>query len=236
MQITICEFIECMWMKEFEVCYGNFLYMASGFVEWREKNDASSAWIKSPLILVPVSLMLESLNAPYVLKKYEDDVVVNPTLAYLFERDYGITLPSFDPEEQSINEFMDEMEKLVDRRGWRIVRENSIGLVSFLKINMYKDLCNNEEGVKSNPIIRAFAGEKSTLSDIPEELYNYNHDSIPAMETYQVVNADSSQQDAILLAQKGISFVMQGPPGTGKSQTITNIIAQGLADGKSIRS
>lgn len=212
----------------------NILYMVSGFVEWREKNDVSSAWIKSPLILVPVSLMLESLNAPYVLKKYDEDIVVNPTLSYLFERDYGITLPSFDPEEQSINEFMDEMEKLVDRRGWRIVRENSIGLVSFLKINMYKDLCNNEEDVKNNPIIRAFAGEKHTLSDIPEELYNYNHDSKPAMETYQVVNADSSQQDAILLSQKGISFVMQGPPGTGKSQTITNIIAQGLADGKRI--
>lgn len=212
----------------------NILYMVSGFVEWREKNDATSAWIKSPLILVPVSLILESLNAPYVLKKYEDDVVVNPTLAYLFERDYGITLPSFELEEQSINEFMDEMEKLVDRRGWRIIRENSIGLVSFLKLNMYKDLCNNEEDVKSNPIIRAFAGEKSSLSDIPEELYNYNHDSIPAMETYQVVNADSSQQDAILLSQKGVSFVMQGPPGTGKSQTITNIIAQGLADGKRI--
>ena len=104
----------------------NILYMVSGFVEWREKNDASSAWIKSPLILVPVSLMLESLNAPYVLKKYEDDVVVNPTLAYLFERDYGITLPSFDPEEQSINEFMDEMEKLVDRRGWRIIKSQLV--------------------------------------------------------------------------------------------------------------
>lgn len=212
----------------------NILYMVSGFVEWREKNDESSAWIKSPLILVPVSLVLESLNAPYVLKKYEDDIVVNPTLAYLFDRDYGISLPSFDPEEQSINEFMDEMEKLVDRRGWRIVRENSIGLVSFLKINMYKDLCNNEEEVKSNPIIRAFAGDKSSLLDIPEELFDYDHDSVPAIENYQVVNADSSQQDAILLSQKGVSFVMQGPPGTGKSQTITNIIAQGLADGKRI--
>lgn len=212
----------------------NILYLVSGFVEWREKSDTTAAWIKSPLILAPVSLILESINAPYVLKKYEDDIVVNPTLAYLFERDYGITLPLFDSEEQSINGFMDEMEKLVDKRGWRIVRENSIGLVSFLKINMYKDLCNNEESVKSNPIIRAFAGEKSSLSDISKELYNFNHDSIPAIENYQVVNADSSQQDAILLSQKGVSFVMQGPPGTGKSQTITNIIAQGLADGKKI--
>lgn len=212
----------------------NILYLVSGFVEWKEKNDTSSPWIKSPLILVPVSLVLESINTPYILKKYDDDIVVNPTLAYLFERDYGITLPTFDPDEESLNEFMNSMEKLVDRKGWRVIRENSLGLVSFLKINMYKDLCNNEDNVKSNPIIRAFAGEDSDLDEIPEELYNYDHDSIPSIDTYQVVNADSSQQDAILLSQKGVSFVMQGPPGTGKSQTITNIIAQGLADGKRI--
>jgi hypothetical protein len=63
--------------------------MVVGFVEWREKNTSDATWIKSPLILVPVLLVLESLNAPYILKKYEDDIVVNPTLAYLFERDYG---------------------------------------------------------------------------------------------------------------------------------------------------
>ena len=212
----------------------NILYLVSGFVEWKEKNDTSAPWIKSPLVLVPVSLVLESINTPYILKKYDDDIVVNPTLAYLFERDYGITLPTFDPNEESINEFMDSMEKLVGRKGWRVIRENSLGLVSFLKINMYKDLCNNEKNVKGNPIIRAFAGEDNELDEIPEELYDYDHDSIPATDIYQVVNADSSQQDAILLSQKGISFVMQGPPGTGKSQTITNIIAQGLADGKRI--
>lgn len=51
---------------------------------------------------------------------------------------------------------------------------------------------------------------------------------------FQVVDADSSQQDAIVLSKRGISFVLQGPPGTGKSQTITNIIAEALADGKKV--
>lgn len=111
----------------------NILYLVFGFVEWREKGSKDN-WIKSPLILVPVSLVLESLNAPYVLKKYEDDLVVNPTLAYLFECDYGITLPEFDPDENSLEDFMSEMEQLVDVRGWRVLRETSLGLVSFLKI------------------------------------------------------------------------------------------------------
>ena len=33
---------------------------------------------------------------------------------------------------------------------------------------------------------------------------------------------------------KGYSLVIEGPPGTGKSQTITNLIARGLAAGKSV--
>jgi very-short-patch-repair endonuclease len=36
------------------------------------------------------------------------------------------------------------------------------------------------------------------------------------------------------LSKKGISFVLQGPPGTGKSQTITNIIAEAISDGKKV--
>ena len=49
-----------------------------------------------------------------------------------------------------------------------------------------------------------------------------------------MVDADASQQDAILLSKKGASFILQGPPGTGKSQTITNIISEALADGKKV--
>ena len=212
----------------------NILYLVFGFIEWREKGSKNDTWIKSPLILVPVSLGLESLNAPYTLKRYEDDLVVNPTLAYLFEKDYGITLPNFDPDDDSLDDFMDSMEELVDLRGWKVVRETSLGLVSFSKISMYKDLLANEDDIKRNPIIQAFAGDASALNSKKISEIDFDHDNKKSTELYQVVNADSSQQDAILLSQKGISFVMQGPPGTGKSQTITNIIAQGLADEKKI--
>jgi hypothetical protein len=210
----------------------NVLYLVFGFIEWREKGNRNDSYIKSPLLLVPVTLSLPSLNAQYVLKKHEDEIVVNPTLAYLFERDYGITLPEFDSDKDSLESFMQKMENLVDERGWRIVRECSIGLVSFLKISMYNDLIRNEEQLKANPIIRAFAGEQNEVNSISGDAYEFDHDACKAVDSWQVLDADSSQQDAIMLSQKGISFVMQGPPGTGKSQTITNIIAQGLADGK----
>lgn len=44
----------------------------------------------------------------------------------------------------------------------------------------------------------------------------------------------SSQQEAVSLALSGSSFVLQGPPGTGKSQTITNIIAETIARGRTV--
>jgi very-short-patch-repair endonuclease len=46
--------------------------------------------------------------------------------------------------------------------------------------------------------------------------------------------ADSSQVAAVATASKGQNFVLVGPPGTGKSQTITNIIAQCLGQGKTV--
>ena len=213
----------------------NILYLIFGFIEWREKGSRTAdSWVKSPLILVPVTLTLPSLDAQYFLEKHEDEVVVNPTLAYLFERDYGISLPEFDSDNDTLESFMQKMEALVDERGWRIVRECSMGLVSFLKISMYNDLIRNEAQLKTNPIIRAFAGEQNEVNVVNSDTYDFDHDACRSVDSFQVLNADSSQQDAIALSQKGVSFVMQGPPGTGKSQTITNIIAQALADGKKI--
>jgi hypothetical protein len=48
-------------------------------------------------------------------------------------------------------------------------------------------------------------------------------------------HSDSFQDEIITLIRRGCpEIVVQGPPGTGKSQTIVNMIANGLTDGKSI--
>jgi hypothetical protein len=47
-------------------------------------------------------------------------------------------------------------------------------------------------------------------------------------------DADSSQQVVIEAAKAGLSFVVQGPPGTGKSQSIANMIAELIAQGKKV--
>ena len=49
-----------------------------------------------------------------------------------------------------------------------------------------------------------------------------------------MLDADSTQHRAIVLVGKGQNGVVQGPPGTGKSQTISNLIAQSVAEGRRV--
>src|SRR5690606_17854332 len=51
---------------------------------------------------------------------------------------------------------------------------------------------------------------------------------------YLPIPADGSQIKAVRWAAAGKSFILEGPPGTGKSQTITNLIAHLMAEGKKV--
>jgi superfamily I DNA and/or RNA helicase/predicted DNA-binding WGR domain protein len=54
------------------------------------------------------------------------------------------------------------------------------------------------------------------------------------IDWYHVIFADPSQSKAVVNSRTGKSYIIQGPPGTGKSQTITNLIADFLANGKTV--
>lgn len=211
----------------------NTLYLTFGMLKWKERDDSSQV-LSSPVILVPVKLLIESITSPYRLILHDDEIVINPTLSHKLNNDFGIIIPDFDSTHDSPDEYIEKLLRIVENRGWNIEKSTHLTNLSFLKINMYKDLERNEDKLNSSSVIAALVGEQDPIQ-VSEELNNFDHDKqIRPIDTFQVVDADSSQQDAILLSKKGISFVLQGPPGTGKSQTITNIIAEAIADGKKI--
>ncbi len=211
----------------------NTLYLSFGFIKWTESANSKNV-ISSPLVLVPVSIRIESITSPYILSLHEDEIVINPTLSYKLKTDYGITLPEYK-ENENIDLYFDKIKELLTLDNWSLDTGVALSILSFLKINMYNDLDKNKSEIVAHPIVRAIAGDVSDLPSIPNDIKNYNFDKNDSpKDIYQIVDADASQQEAILLAKKGVSFVLQGPPGTGKSQTITNIIAESLADGKKI--
>jgi very-short-patch-repair endonuclease len=101
---------------------------------------------------------------------------------------------------------------------------------------MYADLDNGMTSLASSPVIQALAGDPSALPPEPSGILSpQEYDSkLRPEDSFQVLDADSSQQEAVQAALAGVSFVLQGPPGTGKSQTITNMMAELMARGKRI--
>ncbi len=206
----------------------NILYLAFGMLRWYDDTQKKHV---APLIMAPVRLTRASARSSFVLQSGDDDPVVNPTLAYFLDQNHGITLPAFEKEDQ-IQKFLDVVAGLVQGHdGWAVSTDVVLSTFQFQKLSMYHDLEARSAEILAHPIVRAIMGDASALDDVAEL---QNPDSFRPTDTYQVVDADASQQAAILAAHAGESFVLQGPPGTGKSQTITNIIADCLGSGKKV--
>lgn len=75
---------------------------------------------------------------------------------------------------------------------------------------------------------------ESLFSNQPKQIKEHAIDLNQVEDWNHVITADPTQTKAILQSRNGDSYIIQGPPGTGKSQTITNLIADFLAQGKNI--
>ena len=207
----------------------NIAYIAFGFIHWTE-NENSQQVMRAPILLVPVRIENESFVEPYYVKVTDDEIIVNPTFAFKLQNEYGIKLPEFDDDE-GIEAYFAKIEGVVSKLKWKVSTECKIGIFSFLKINMYRDLKDNADKIVRNKSVRALLGEMDAKCDAQGVEGVHGMD---LLDLHNVVDADSSQAEAIEMALNGQSFVLQGPPGTGKSQTITNMIAECLLGGKKV--
>ncbi len=206
----------------------NIAYIAFGFIHWTESDDAQME-MRAPILLAPIAIENQSAVEPYYVRVLDDDIIVNPTFTYKLQNEYGIKFPEYD-EDEGIEKYLENVSALLAKLKWTVTTECKIGIFSFLKINMYKDLKENTAKIAQNSSVRALLGETSSLGATNLEETKV----IDLLALHNVVDADSSQAEAIETAKEGKSFVLQGPPGTGKSQTITNIIAECLMDGKKV--
>ena len=209
----------------------NVAYLAFGFIHWKE-NEHSHTTYRAPILLAPIAFKHESAISPYYIEFTGDDIVTNPTFSYKLFNDFGVKLPEYNDE--GLDEYLEAIRHVVRKFDWQVTSECKVGIFSFLKMNMYRDLVDNADSILQSSNIQRLLG------DCPDDERAVHSEATPShvgneiIDLHTVVDADSSQIEAIELAKSGASFVLQGPPGTGKSQTITNIIAESLYDGKKV--
>ena len=97
-------------------------------------------------------------------------------------------------------------------------------------------LRNKESALADHPIVRmVFEGVRNIDGGSGRALgEDYDIDSHPRNNIPLIYDADSSQHSALIDALSGRNMVVEGPPGTGKSQTITNLIAIAITEGKKV--
>lgn len=225
----------------------NILYLALGFLEWFEDDNSKTSRL-APLYLIPVKidkakLDKESSTYRYTIQYTGEDIVSNLSLREKLRFDFGLDLPELK-EDMPPEDYLEQVEHTVLRNKprWNIRRFGTLSLFDFGRLLMYLDLDpdrwpQNEANIKQHPIIRQFFAkqgeEQSVSSGFNAE---YEIDQLPDVHhQYPLIDdADSSQHSALVDAVKGENLVIEGPPGSGKSQTITNLIAAAISQGKKV--
>ena len=230
----------------------NMLHLMFGFVEWTDAPGEKTRL--APLVLLPVNLSRLTLDPsthtyPYTVAASGEDWSTNVTLQEMCRKSFGFVLPGVEAEEDLEAYFARVEEVLrVAAPGWSVRRQLTLGLVSFGKILMWRDLdpATWPEGhpLLGVPLLRQVLGGDEPEGDgAPNDemgaarTTEYNIDALPAELRRAppiIVPADSSQHSVLIDVQRGENLVVQGPPGTGKSQTITNMIADAIAAGKNV--
>jgi hypothetical protein len=228
----------------------NILFLAVGFMAWTDAEDSKELQ-KAPIILIPVTLERTSAKKRFKLSVLDDGhgPRVNPCLVRKME-DFRLAIPQV--QDQEWDEFVPEaylqkIEKVIEHQAnWKVTPGICLGLLSFTKYLMYVDLDeerwpkDKDKGLLDNRLMCAVLDtdtkKYSDLRDLPPGMADPAtfDETLDPLNVYQVVDADSSQQKAIVIAKEGKSLVIDGPPGTGKSQTITNVIAECLSAGKKV--
>lgn len=219
----------------------NILFLALGTLKWIDPANKENVRY-APLILVPVSLERGSAGERFRLKARSEDIIPNLSLEAFLERVHQITLPLMQSDDDEINVsgyFEAVQQSIALKTDWEVKTNDIIlGLFSFSKFLMYRDLdpanWPDDEAITSKHLIRALMEEGFDESDglLPED--SPIDPIITPKDMLHIMDSDSSQTLAIHEVRKGRNLVIQGPPGTGKSQTIANIIASAIADGKTV--
>jgi very-short-patch-repair endonuclease len=218
----------------------NILYLALGTLKWIDPSNIENVRF-APLVLVPVALERGNAAEKFKLRWRQEDTAANLSLEAFLDKVHGIRLPPFDTSDDfdPLTYIAGVREAVSAKPGWSVQTDHIVlGFFSFAKFLMYRDLDASlwpkGASIVDQPLIRGLLAEGFPASEdlVPEDGGIDPH--IAPSKMLHIVDSDSSQTVAVHEVRRGANIVIQGPPGTGKSQTIANIIASAIADGKKV--
>lgn len=208
---------------------GNLIYLAIGFLSYQVEKQ-----MKAPLLLFPVRVRKGKGQTYHTVECDRGEIEVNTTLLEYLKREHSIDVRGLDRNVEGLRLreiFSMVRAEIAGKKGWTVDEDVYLSVFSFTRFFLWNDVRKNKKLFSGHPIVGALL-ENKQLSE--EDIPIKRREDYPAHSVLTPLIADESQFEAVALSKTGASFVLHGPPGTGKSQTITNIIANALADGKRV--
>ena len=216
----------------------NSLFLVIGMLRWYESPQSETPRY-APLLLLPVEMVYKKGN--YYIRTRDEEISLNITLVEYLRQIHDIRINGLDPlptDDSGVDVpliFAAIRDALKEQNRWDVEEECLLGTFSFSKFLMWNDIHNHREELQQNNVIASLVANSLTWSPEPitDNLKDIDSTMSPA-EIALPVAVDSSQMAAVIEGGKGHSYILYGPPGTGKSQTITNLIANALYQGKRV--
>jgi len=225
------------------------LHLAFGLATW-PAGDGGRPY-DAPVLLLPARIEARGRAGDDLRLSVPGEPQLNPVLLHLLEENHKLRLHA----KQILDTCGGETEEgewrinpecvcvRVERAGVAVVPEFAVrrrvilANFQFAKMAMVEDIKKNGAAMAESAVVRAIAGHQESRRDLSQAIVDVEPSSLdeqPPSDDFLVLDADSTQQRAVVLVGKGQNGVVQGPPGTGKSQTIANLIAQSVAEGRRV--
>lgn len=216
------------------------LFVCLGLLRWRSSGRGGAVREgRSPLFLLPVELS-GSNTRPYSIRAEPNaSIQANYCLIEKLKQEHDLTLPQLEnptADESGIDlerVFRELRELFLERRlDFSIEDSAHLAILQFASLDMWRDVGENWKELTSNPVVDHLVNHADELFE--DSIKPAEVSGVDEVNTYLPLPADGGQLAAVKAATAGCNFVLEGPPGTGKSQTITNMIADGTAAGRTI--
>src|SRR5690606_4769874 len=181
----------------------NTLYLALGFLRWRKSEHDPKSYF-APLILLPVKLERRSALSGVKMSMLDDEPRFNLTLLELLRHDFNLRIPELSgelPQDDSgvnVTKVWNIVRHAVkDIAGFEVTTDVALGIFSFSKYLMWRDLIDRTDQLMQNEIVRHLLQHKlghSALERTGEfpNPRNLDQETQPA-ELFAPLSADSSQ-------------------------------------------
>ena len=217
----------------------NSLFLTLGLLKWYETEKSIRPRF-APLLLLPVDIIRRGAEN-YVIRTRDEDILLNVTLVEMLKQQFKISLSGLDPlptdaSGVDVKTILTIIRTHIrEKARWDVIEEATLGIFSFNKFVMWNDIHNNAQRLQEHPVIRSLIEQQIKWTDDRPAADARQTDQSEAPQAFAVpLDVDSSQLEAVVESGQGKSFILHGPPGTGKSQTITNMIANALYQGKRV--